>query len=139
VHDWCAAFVDWCVQQLLLNAPNSTSLTLAGRPKTASAWGLLQWGDKSNDCDVMTLADGAPARGDIAVFTFHHTGIITEPDKTGFQSVEGNTTRFKGGNQGFGVFKRRRSNSSLKGFIRLKPKFNAVGDFEFSSQMLNKA
>jgi len=45
IHNWCAAFVDWCVMQLLINSPHATSLSLAHRPKTALAWGF--WSGES--------------------------------------------------------------------------------------------
>jgi hypothetical protein len=127
IHSWCAAFVDWCVMQLLLKSPQTTSLALSHRPRTASAFGLLQWG-KSNDCRIFDGNHSAPERGDIAVFTFSHTGVVTHPGHKGFFSVEGNTTPGTGGNQGYLVEKRWRAQGLLKGFVRLPPK-ERLGDF----------
>lgn len=118
IHSWCAAFVDWCVLQLLLQHATSTSLTLAQRPRTAKAFDLLAWGEASG-CTVFQGADNAPVRGDIVVFTFSHTGIVSEVGTGHFDSVEGNTTSIGGGNQGYVVTRRRRSQHLLKGFVRL--------------------
>jgi hypothetical protein len=136
IHNWCAAFVDWCVMQLLMNSPHTTSLSFAHRPRTASAWGLLEWGNyKHSKCEVFHGAHHMPQRGDIVVFNFHHTGICVEPgSKThpkDFHSVEGNTTSAGGGNQGYKVEKRVRHLHQLQGFVRLPPK-HRLGDFNIS-------
>jgi hypothetical protein len=137
MHSWCAAFVDWCVMQLLLTSPHATALTLSRRPKTALAFGLLQWA-RSNGCAVADRKSGHPERGDIAVFTFSHTGIVVQSGKGGFYSVEGNTTPAAGGNQGYIVEKRWRASNLLKGFIRLPPR-NQVGDFNISTTLSRTA
>lgn len=125
IHSWCAAFVDWCVLQLLLSYSSSTTLSLGKAPKTATAVGLLHWG-KKNGCTVFHGTRTAPARGDIFVLTFrekhgvsHHTGIVTHAGTGDFESVEGNTTLGDGGNQGYVVARRRRSQHLLQGFVRL--------------------
>lgn len=126
IHSWCAAFVDWCVLQLLVKAPHATPLTFSHRPTTASAFHLLHWG-KHNHCTVFNGNKTSPVRGDIAVFTFSHTGIVTRGGKGHFSSVEGNTTTGAGGNQGYAVEPRIRAQSLLKGFVRLPSQ--ALGDF----------
>jgi hypothetical protein len=131
IHSWCAAFVDWCVLQMLLKSPYVTALPLSRRPRTALAFGLLAWG-KINGCEVFHGHQVAPRRGDIAVFTFSHTGIVTRTGDGGFHSVEGNTTSGGGGNQGYIVEKRWRAQSLLKGFVRLPEKY-PVGDYNVSS------
>jgi hypothetical protein len=133
IHSWCAAFVDWCVMELLMKTPNATSLALSKRPQTASAFGLLPWGKGSN-CTVTYGHKTGPVRGDIAVFNFSHTGIVVESGSGHFYSVEGNTTPGTGGNQGYLVEKRLRAQSLLKGFVRLPPK-DRVGDFIISSNI----
>jgi len=132
IHSWCAAFVDWCVMQCLMKSPHLTSLTLSSRPRTASAFGLLQWGDRS-DCTVFNGNRSAPARGDIVVFNFSHTGIVVQSGSGHFHSVEGNTTPNAGGNQGYVVERRLRSQHALKGFVRLPPK-DRPGDYNVSSR-----
>lgn len=125
VHSWCAAFVDWCVLQLLLAYSSSTTLTLAKAPRTDAAIALLDWGSK-NGCAVFRGDESAPARGDIFVLAFrekhgvsHHTGIVSRGGSGHFESIEGNTTLGDGGNQGYLVARRRRSQHLLKGFVRL--------------------
>lgn len=118
IHSWCAAFVDWCVMQLLLKSPHSTTLPFSGRPKTAAAFELMRWG-KSSHCSVFNGAHTAPERGDIVVFSFSHTGIVAQPGRGSFFSVEGNTRPSGGGNQGYVVEKRCRAQGALRGFIRL--------------------
>lgn len=128
IHSWCAAFVDWCVLQLLLRHSSGTTLTLAQRPRTAKALDLLDWG-KANGCTVSQGDEAPPVRGDIVVLTFrekhgvsHHTGIVSNGGTGHFDSIEGNTTLGDGGNQGYLVARRRRSQHLLKGFVRLPAK-----------------
>jgi len=132
IHSWCAAFVDWCVMELLTKSPNATSLPLIHRPKTASAFGLLHWGTHSRCCMVVHGHHDTPVRGDIVVFNFSHTGIVVESGKGHFHSVEGNTTPGTGGNQGYIVDRRLRNQHLLRGFIRLPPK-HRLGDYNISS------
>lgn len=141
IHSWCAAFVDWCVLQLLLRASHTTLLAMSRRPRTASAFGLLQWGRHAG-CTVLEGSLHAPERGDIVVFTFSHgghTGIVTQSGLgKHFFSVEGNTTRGMGGNQGYLVERRLRSQASLRGFVRLPPRYR-LGDFNISSSISHTA
>lgn len=136
IHNWCAAFVDWCVMELLTKSPNATSLPLVSRPKTASAFGLLDWGTHSRCCTVVHGHDVAPVRGDIVVFNFSHTGIVVESGKGHFHSVEGNTTPLAGGNQGYVVARRSRNQHLLRGFIRLP---SILGDYNISSRISHTA
>ena len=132
LQNWCAAFVDWCVLQLLLRFGHTTSLSLAHRPRTASAFGLLDWGRRHwrDGCAVLEDRDLAPRRGDVAVFKFSHVGIVSssEASPTQFTSVEGNTTQFGHGNQGYVVARRVRSTSELRGLIRLPERGQQVLD-----------
>lgn len=137
IHSWCAAFVDWCMLQLLQQSPDTTSLVLSHRPKTASAFGLLHWA-KTSHCTVFDGSSGTPQRGDIAVFNFSHTGIVAETAHNGFYSVEGNTTIGAGGNQGYLVARRWRPQSALKGFVRLPPK-HRLGDYNISPAVSHTA
>jgi hypothetical protein len=123
--------------QLLMEHPQTTSLSFAKRPKTASAFGLLQWG-MGADCTVLKSHESSPARGDIAVFNFSHTGIVVQPNSGHFYCVEGNTTQGLGGNQGYLVERRLRSRGTVKGFVRLPPK-NRLGDYEISSRVSRTA
>ena len=127
IHNWCAAFVDWCVLELLMKQGNLTTLSLAHRPGTASATGLLDWG-RRRGCNVFEGGKLAPQRGDIAVYTFHtrhgdqhHVGIVSEceANSSRLSTVEGNTSQSGHGNQGYAVAKRPRDKSLLKGLVRL--------------------
>jgi hypothetical protein len=137
IHSWCAAFVDWCVMQLLMKSSHTTSLALSHRPRTPSAFGLLQWG-KSSNCSVFNGHQRAPVRGDIAVFNFSHTGIVVQSGPGHFYSVEGNTTPGAGGNQGYIVERRWRAQGLLKGFVRLPPT-ERLGDYNISSRISHTA
>ena len=113
---WCAAFVDWCIEQYLKEAPN----TALKRPQTASAYGLLDWG-RSNGCRVFTpndkLLQAEP--GDIVVYTFSHCGIVSKsPDGGFFRAIEGNTNA-DGGRDGYEVAERLRGSGFVMSFIRL--------------------
>jgi hypothetical protein len=138
IHSWCAAFVDWCVMELLTKSPSATSLQLALRPRTASAFGLLTWGKTTPGCLVVHGYHTSPVRGDIVVFNFSHTGIVVESGKGHFHSVEGNTTPGTGGNQGYIVQRRMRVEHLMKGFIRLPPKYR-LGDYNISSGVSHMA
>ena len=127
IHDWCAAFVDWCVGELLLQHANLTTIPYARRPRTAAAAGLLDWG-RMRGCTVSGGDSLSPRRGDIAVYAFHtqdgdqnHVGIVSlyETNAAHLHSVEGNTSWFGHGNQGYAVAKRLREKSQLKGLVRL--------------------
>jgi hypothetical protein len=132
VHSWCAAFVDWCVLQLLTGSPQATCLTFSHRPTTASAFELLNWG-KASGCTVFEGNGTMPERGDIAVFAFSHTGIVTHSEKGQFSSVEGNTAPAGGStsNQGYMVEKRWRKQHLLKGLIRLPEPASSTGASRF--------
>jgi len=121
--------------QLLMRSPHATSLALAQRPRTASAFGLLEWGKKSK-CTVVNGNQSTPVRGDIAVFHFSHTGIVVQSGSGHFYSVEGNTTPVTGGNQGYLVERRLRSDGLLRGFIRLPLQ---LGDYNVSSRISHMA
>ena len=41
---WCAAFVDWCVQQFADEAGNN----ITHLPRTAAAFGLITWGNDNH-------------------------------------------------------------------------------------------
>ena len=116
---WCAAFVDWCFQAAAsaTPAPAARPKGTLQRPETASAFGLITW---AGDQGLPTLHPPAtPQRGDIVVYTFSHTGIVT--GYTGgetFATVEGNTND-QGGSDGYEVARRTRSFGTVKAFIRL--------------------
>ena len=110
---WCAAFDDWCYEtaSAQVSAPYP-------RPQTASAFGEIDWA-QSVGAKVFGPGGGTPRRGDIVVYTFSHTGIVT--GYTGgesFSAVEGNTND-QGGSDGYEVARRTRNFGAVKAFIRL--------------------
>lgn len=115
---WCAAFVDWCCEQLWAKHPELGRKM--PRPDTASAFGLIDWGRKQN-CTVFT---GAPnsllaQRGDLVVYTFSHCGIVSKIKGTdGFEAIEGNSNG-DGSRDGYEVVRHPRNYGSVKAFIRI--------------------
>ena len=103
---WCMSFVQWCFDQ-------------AGRPlpyRTASCGELLRWYQKYAPEKIVTV----PKARDVIIYTFGHTGIV-EGAKTGtVTAIEGNTSPGEAGSQdnGGGVFRRTRSRTLVKAFIR---------------------
>ncbi len=116
---WCAAFVDWCVQQYA--AKDNTKI--AHVPRTASAFGLITWGN-DNHFSVFNPPvkddDRLPRIGDIVVYEFSHTGIVSgdRDSNHDFYAIEGNTNP-GGGRDGYEVAERGRNYSSVRKFIRL--------------------
>lgn len=103
---WCMSFVQWCFAQ-------------AGRPlphKTASCGELLRWYQKYQPERIVT----APRPRDVILYTFGHTGIVESAKPGTVTAIEGNTSPGDKGSQdnGGGVFRRTRSRTLVKAFIR---------------------
>jgi hypothetical protein len=75
---WCAAFVDWCLQQFLAAHMEFARMGLK-RAQTAAAFGLIIWG-KEQGCHVFNPIVQNPERGDIVVYRFSHCGIVGDVD-----------------------------------------------------------
>jgi len=103
---WCAAFVDWCVEQFILQFPNKIGVMPSERPRTASAFGWKAWA-KKHGCEIFTEHSRAQ-RGDVVIFTFSHIGIVVANNLGELETVEGNTNP-AGGRDGYGVFHRSRT------------------------------
>ena len=127
---YCAAFVDWCIREWLKNSDVLAALGIKGpheaeewRPKTAAAFGLIDWGEKHH----MLIMDDNPSHvlhtADIVVFDFSHTGILVDDfEKDGvswIKTIDGNTSPESGNNEGGGVYVRTRKRSTAKRFIRM--------------------
>lgn len=113
---WCAAFIDWLVQQ----AMKSDGPYTFQRPTTAGAWDLENWSrrqDASTQTKKPTRGDICP--GDIVIFTFSHVALaIGSPDEHGLVStIEGNTDS-SGSREGGGVYRKRRKLSQIRSRIR---------------------
>ena len=108
---WCMSFVQWCFDQ-------------AGTPlpyKTGSCSALLNWFRKFRPEAVFV---SGPQPGDIAIFTFGHTGIVEKALPNAVQCIEGNTSPGAAGGQdnGGGVYRRQRNMALVRALIRPYPK-----------------
>ncbi len=107
---WCMSFVQWCFHQAGTPLPH----------KTGSCSALLNWYQKNRpDCVVK-----GPQPGDIAIFTFGHTGIVERALPGSVMCIEGNTSPGQSGSQdnGGGVYRRQRNLALVRAFIRPFPK-----------------
>lgn len=127
---WCAAFVCWCIREWLVKTPNAAEAlgikqdeTIFWRPKTASAFGFIDWAKRS-DIYITDEKELAKA-GDLVVFDFSHIGIVSAnqtPDSPYIKTIEGNTNG-KGERDsatGDGVWEKTRHTNLVKAYIRFK-------------------
>lgn len=115
---WCAAFVDWCVQQALQITGIKETDTFK-RPRTAGAWDLENWSLAQDDTTQTKKPHGGDIQpGDIVVFTFSHTGIATSTPKNGYvETIEGNSD-LQGSREGGAVGRHTRKLSQIRSRIR---------------------
>ena len=109
---WCATFVQWCLKQNGMWYDASLPYyvpSFAAKAKADGTW----------------LAKTAPPRpGDFVVYGttgYAHIGFVEKANLDGtIQTIEGNTSAGTYGSQsnGDGVYRRRRSRSWVRGFIR---------------------
>ncbi len=104
---WCMSFVQWCFAQ-------------AGTPlpyRTGSCSALLDWFRKHRPEAVFV---SGPQPGDVAIFTFGHTGIVEKVLPGAVLCIEGNTSPGVAGSQnnGGGVYRRQRNLCLVRAFIR---------------------
>lgn len=126
---WCAAFVDWCIAEWIKDKANTQWLALKTtspsqwRPKTAAAFGLIEWARKHPNTATILPETSSMQKGDIVVFDFSHTGIVTGGGKLFMQCVEGNTNGRgeRDSQSGDGVWSKRRNVSLARCFIRIHP------------------
>ena len=133
---WCAAFICWCMREWLVKTTGAAEWlginndeTIFWRPKTASAFGFIDWAKRSNlyITDEKELAKA----GDLVVFDFSHIGIVIEDQVAGsplIKTVEGNTNG-KGERDsatGDGVWLKTRNCNLVKAYIRLHEVKNEV-------------
>ena len=107
---WCMSFVQWCFHQAGTPLPH----------RTGSCSALLNWYQKNRpECVVK-----GPQPGDIAIFTFGHTGIVERALPGSVMCIEGNTSPGQTGSQdnGGGVYRRQRNLALVRAFIRPFPK-----------------
>lgn len=129
---WCAAFVAWCIMKWLFLSGVTKWLDLknsipsAWRPRTALAFGLMEWA-KDRPLTTTLLSEVIePQKGDIVVFDFPHCGIVEEPDGDYILTVEGNTNGRgeRDSEGGDGVWRKRRHRSLVQKYIRIHPRIS---------------
>jgi len=111
---WCAAFVCWCYRAAMERAAPGID-----RPRTAGAWDFERWA--RDEGAALMKPPGYAKRGDIAVYTFSHIGIVTRDQGRGdgsIHTVEGNTNK-AGDREGDGVFRKIRPLSKIRSLIRI--------------------
>jgi len=125
---WCAAFICWIIREWLKEAEVQAAFSLtsaraieAWRPRTAGAFDFERWA-KEKGLPVLSRKSKAKA-GDLVIFDFSHIGIVLK-DQLGtdtIETIEGNTNSAgqRDSTSGDGVWRRRRSVSTVRSFIRL--------------------
>jgi len=124
---WCAAFVDWCIREWLKDKEVQawlglkTMTTEVWRPKTALAYGLINWGKGRPNTTHVYSNKATPMAGDIVVYDFSHCGIVTKLADGRIQVVEGNTNGRgdRDSTTGDGVWLKRRPLSSVRSYVRI--------------------
>lgn len=126
---WCSGLVCWCVREWLKDPEVVKWLNLKvltpekWRPRTAAAFGLIEWAKKHPDTTEV-LPETAQAKvGDIVIFDFSHTGIVVGTTKGSILCVEGNTNQRgdRESNSGDGVWLKTRKNSLTRAYVRIHP------------------
>ena len=105
-YPWCMAFVQWCHNEAQMKLPY----------KTASCSALLNWYKQHHpECVIIK-----PQPGDVVIYDFGHTGIVESAAVGKITAIEGNTSAGSSGSQdnGGGVYRRTRSTSCVRAFIR---------------------
>lgn len=110
---WCAAFVSFCCQEL---QKEEQRFRLA--PHEASVAALWNWADDNALRFSPVSSVYQPQRGDIVIYTFSHTGILSKPMNHAYRVIEGNTND-DGAREGYEVATRDRQATVIRGFIRL--------------------
>lgn len=105
-YPWCMAFVQFVFAKAGMPLPY----------KTASCSGLLNWYKKNRPAQV----HDTPEVGDIVIYDWGHTGIVTALSTSMIRAVEGNTSSTVIGSQsnGGGVYERYRSKKKVSAYIR---------------------
>lgn len=139
VWPWCAAFTGWVIREWLALPEVRRALgwkneeTDAKRPKTAAAFGYLDWARRQDQ--LVLDASVRPEPGMIVVYDFSHIGIVKSAG-TGstFVAIEGNTNGRgdRDSTSGDGVWEKTRVKKLVRRFIRWKF-VNTVGKGPFAA------
>jgi len=125
---WCAAFICWILREWLKSPEVLAKLSLRNdkegekwRPQTAGAFDFERWA-KEKGLQVLNKKALAKA-GDLVVFEFSHIGIVVKDQISpeSIECIEGNTNGSgqRDSNAGDGVWRKRRSASLVRSFIRI--------------------
>ena len=124
---WCAAFVDWVLQQWLKDPKVvkwldfKTTTAAQWRPRTALAYGFTKWAEDRPNTVTILPDTATPEPGDIVMYDFSHVGFVDHnQNRLSFLSVEGNTNA-AGSRDGDGVWSKVRSRSIARNFLRIHP------------------
>lgn len=103
---WCMMFVQWVFAQAGMSLPC----------RTASCGTLLRWFQKYQPERVKQ----SPEPGDVAIYSFGHTGIVESVASRTITAIEGNTSPDASGSQNNGgeVCRKTRKCSLVTAFIR---------------------
>jgi len=112
---WCAAFVDWCVEQFIARDPDKIGVRQYERPKTAVAFDWINWA-RAHGCYIFESAKDAQ-RGDVVVYTFSHIGIVSSFDGGQLYCIEGNSND-NGSRDGYEVVKHPRTDALERGLVK---------------------
>ncbi len=108
-YAWCMAFVYWCVKE-------AAGEVYVENPLFKTAGVLAMWNNRKE------LRVSEPQPGDIFIIDFGkglgHTGIVEKVEKDKIITIEGNTN-IDGSREGYGVFRRQRTKTTIKGYLRL--------------------
>lgn len=108
-YSWCMAFVYWCATQAAILLEEENPLLKTGGV-------LAQWNKRKN------LRVEAPEPGDVFIIDYGkgkgHTGFVVSVGDKVINTIEGNTND-KNSREGDGVYRRTRSMSSIKGYLRI--------------------
>jgi len=126
---WCAALCCWIIREWLKDKENLKWLNLKTltaekwRPKTAAAFGYIEWAKNRPSTTQIISSKATPQVGDLAIFDFSHIGIVVKVNKGNFQCVEGNTNQrgTRDSDSGDGVWLKTRTASLVRCYVRINP------------------
>jgi hypothetical protein len=126
---WCAALCSWIIREWLKDKEVVQWLNLKAttpeqwRPKTAAAFGYIEWAKKRPNTTQVLPETATPKVGDLAIFDFSHIGIVVGVNKGSFKCAEGNTNQrgTRDSDSGDGVWLKTRKNSLVRAFVRIHP------------------
>ena len=109
---WCMSFVQSCFKLAAKLIGQADTL----KPDTASCFGL--WDNLGKGpCEKIGARYGM--RGDVAIFSFSHTGIVLSYNGAGvYETIEGNTGA-NGEREGKYVARKQRKWTEIRGFVRV--------------------